>query len=172
MLSPYRISRTELRIVPIALLIAIVSGFFFGSLLDIDLARDPMNVNAFDIFLNNMTIGFVLIIFTHFVAYPIIMFNGFFLGLNVFFAHQMFGGYKTFMTLIFHTPLEVVAWIFCIFISKRVYVVYKDLLNRRFNKEALRYILRSVGWLAVIYLLAAIIEHQAFRLLGGSSWLS
>ncbi|WP_028560528.1 stage II sporulation protein M [Paenibacillus pinihumi] len=168
----YNIKRAEIYRISIFLLISLIMGILFGSLLDIELTIDKGNITTIDIFLNNLMIGLALVFLTSFVSYPIILFNGFFLGLNIFFAVQLFGSYKTFLTLIFHTPLEMFAWVICIIASKRMFIFYKDLLKKQFNLEALRYVFKFTGGLIVIYLVAAIIEYNAFHLLGGSKWLN
>ncbi|MFH7818286.1 stage II sporulation protein M [Neobacillus thermocopriae] len=172
MVSTYKIKITEIYKISLFLLLSIILGVFFGSLLDIDLSINRENINLIDIFLNNLIIGIVLVLFTSLVSYPIILFNGFFLGLNIFFAIQLFGAYKTFMTLIFHTPIEIFGWIVCIIASKRMFIFYKELFKKRVKVDLLLWVLKFVGGLILIYLVAAIIEYNVFKLLGGSKWLS
>ena len=137
--------------------------------MDLPINRD--NISLVGIFINNLTIGVLLIFFTSLVSYPIILFNGFFLGLNIFFAVQLFGLEKTLLTLTFHTPLEIFGWILCVIASKRMLTFYKGILKKQFNQELLIYIFKFLGVIILIYLLAAIIEYNVFLLLGGSQWL-
>lgn len=80
----YNIKRAEIYRISIFLLISLIMGILFGSLLDIELTIDKGNITTIDIFLNNLMIGLALVFLTSFVSYPIILFNGFFLGLIFF----------------------------------------------------------------------------------------
>jgi Stage II sporulation protein M len=170
--STYRIKSVEIYKISLFLLISIVIGVFFGSLLQLDLTVKNENIGMLGIFINNLIIGVVLVFLTSLVAYPIILFNGFFLGLNIFSAIQLFGTYKTFLTLVFHTPLEIFGWILCILASKRMFIFYKELLKRQYNFRSLLYIFKIIGLFIFIYLLAAIIEYYMFQILGGVKWLN
>ncbi|MCK2003757.1 stage II sporulation protein M [[Brevibacterium] frigoritolerans] len=172
MVSINIIKSAEIYKISLYLLISIVMGVFFGSLLDIHLTINRETISMIDIFLNNLIIGIVLVLFTSLVSFPIILFNGFFLGVNIFFSIQLFGSYKTFLTLVFHTPLEIFGWILCIIASNRMFIFYRGLFKKRFNLDVLLYVFKSIGVLILIYLLAAIIEYNVFELLGGSEWLS
>lgn len=172
MVSTYNIKMAEIYKISLFLLISVVMGVFFGSILDIDLTINREHISMTGIFWNNLSIGVILVLLTSLVSYPIILFNGFFLGLNIFFAIQLFGSYKTFLTLIFHTPLEIIGWILCIIASKRMFIFYRSLFKKQLNINVLLYILKFVTGLILIYLIAAIIEYNVFQLLGGSEWLS
>ncbi|WP_162877037.1 hypothetical protein [Aeribacillus pallidus] len=92
--------------IPLLIFGFLLAGFFFGALLEVDLKREALDLNFIDIFFNNASIGIMLVLLTSFISYPIILYNSFFLGLNIYFGIELFGVYKTFMTLIFHTPIE------------------------------------------------------------------
>lgn len=167
-----KIELKEIGRITLFLVVSMIIGALFGSILDIDLTINREDVSVISIFWNNLAIGIVLVLCTSLVSYPIILFNGFFLGLSIFFAVQLFGLYKTFLTLIFHTPLEIFGWIICIIASKKMFAFYKGLLKNQFNWDLARNICKLTGSLVVIYLVAAIIEYNAFQLLGGSEWLN
>ncbi|WP_342377895.1 stage II sporulation protein M [Bacillus thuringiensis] len=151
--------------------IFLVVGFFFGSLLQVNLEVESNKVSAMDILLNNALIGVVLVFLTSLVAYPIILFNSFFLGLNIYFGIEIFGVYKTFMTLIFHTPIEILGWILCIVASKRVKDFYTDMFRKNINQKSLRAIFILLITMVIVYIIAAIIEHYIFEYMGGYRWL-
>jgi len=166
------IKREEFMKIPLLIFGFLLAGFFFGALLEVDLKREALDLNFIDIFFNNASIGIMLVLLTSFISYPIILYNSFFLGLNIYFGIELFGVYKTFMTLIFHTPIEIVGWIICIIASKRMKDFYKTVLKKEINKENIKAVCMLLLTMIAVYFVADIVEYYAFEFLGGHKWLN
>lgn len=136
---------------------SIVAGYLFANLLRTDnIGPEQAAVSATSIFIHNLILSLVVIALTYVVAYPVILFNGFFLGLNLNFGIEIYGIKNTFYLMVYHTPLELSGWLLTLNISRKIVTLYKK--ENPINQ--LKQIVIRIACLIVIYLVSALVEKS------------
>lgn len=142
------------------MLAALVAGAVTGGLFRWESGGSHPDLGAADIFVHNALLGVLIVLLSAYVAWPVVLFNSYFVGL-VLHANVVTEGWApTVMLTAVHVPIEMAAWLVTLRLSVMATALVSTSLSRRSlpTSTQARGLLPFAGTATVLYLLAATAE--------------
>lgn len=148
----------------ILIIIFILIGYLFASILKSSNVKvEKVYFNFLDIFFHNVSMALIIIVLTKLVSYPAILFNSFFLGINIFFSFKIRGIANT-LFLLLHVPLEIYGWILTLSLSKKMFDFYSSIIYKKKYNINYKKLLLEICLFIIIFLIGAIVENSVYKI--------